>query len=81
MAFSPAPKVQDTVSYTSSHTNPKSTVVLKNVGADSIMYPTHCVAGYSDGTVRLFDIEKVHMVMKMQPHANSVTAITYAADG
>ena len=81
MAFSPAPKVQDTISYTSSHTNPKSTVVLKNVGADSITYPTHCVAGYSDGTVRLFDIEKVHMVMKMQPHANSVTAITYAADG
>ncbi|EDV28238.1 uncharacterized protein TRIADDRAFT_20616 [Trichoplax adhaerens] len=59
----------------------ESTVVLKNVGADSITYPTHCVAGYSDGTVRLFDIEKIHMVMKMQPHANSVTAITYAADG
>ncbi|KAJ8037449.1 WD repeat-containing protein 90 [Holothuria leucospilota] len=39
------------------------------------------VAGYSDGTVRLFDLRKVEMVLKMQPHAVAVTKIMFSADG
>ena len=39
------------------------------------------VAGYSDGTVRLFDLGQVEMILKMQPHAVAVTAITYSSDG
>lgn len=39
------------------------------------------VAGYSDGTVRMFDVNKVEMVLKMHPHAVSVTAITFSSDG
>lgn len=39
------------------------------------------VAGYSDGTVRMFDINKVEMVLKMHPHAVSVTAISFSSDG
>ncbi|PIK60491.1 putative WD repeat-containing protein 90 [Apostichopus japonicus] len=31
------------------------------------------VAGYSDGTVRLFDLSKVEMVLKMQPQAVAIT--------
>ncbi len=38
-------------------------------------------AGYSDGTVRMFDLEKVEMVLKMHPHAVAVTAIKFSADG
>lgn len=43
--------------------------------------PNHLAAGYSDGTVRMFDIARVEMVLKMHPHAVSVTAITFSADG
>ena len=39
------------------------------------------VAGYGDGTVRMFDLNKVEMVLKMQPHAASVSAIGFSADG
>ncbi|XP_072042911.1 WD repeat-containing protein 90-like [Amphiura filiformis] len=39
------------------------------------------VAGYSDGTVRVFDLGVVEMVLKMQPHAVAVTAIIYSSDG
>ena len=39
------------------------------------------VGGYSDGTVRLFNITKVEMLLKMQPHAVTVTAIVFSADG
>jgi WD40 repeat protein len=38
-------------------------------------------AGYSDGTVRVFDIDKVEMILKMHPHAVSVTAISFSSDG
>lgn len=41
----------------------------------------HIVAGYSDGTVRMFDVNKVEMVLKMHPHAVSVTAISFSSDG
>ena len=41
----------------------------------------YIVAGYSDGTVRMFDVNKVEMVLKMHPHAVSVTAISFSSDG
>ena len=43
--------------------------------------PSQCAAGYSDGTVRMFDLGQVEMVLKMQPHSVSVTAIAFASDG
>ncbi|XP_056017616.1 WD repeat-containing protein 90-like isoform X2 [Ostrea edulis] len=39
------------------------------------------VAGYSDGTVRMFDVNKEEMVLKMHPHAVSVSAISFSSDG
>ena len=39
------------------------------------------VAGYSDGTVRIFDTTGVKMVRKMQPHAATVKAVMYSFDG
>ena len=48
---------------------------------DNVIRPSHCAAGYSDGTIRLFDLGKVEMIMKMQPHAASVTAISFSAHG
>ena len=39
------------------------------------------VAGYSDGTVRMFDVNAVEMILKMHPHAVAVTAITFSSDG
>ena len=41
----------------------------------------HIVAGYSDGTVRMFDVNKVEMILKMHPHAVAVTAISFSSDG
>lgn len=38
-------------------------------------------AGYSDGTVRVFDINKAEMILKMHPHAVAVTAISFSSDG
>ncbi|XP_033117799.1 WD repeat-containing protein 90-like isoform X4 [Anneissia japonica] len=38
-------------------------------------------AGYSDGTLRVFDLGKVELVLKMHPHAVAVTAIATSADG
>ncbi|XP_022092508.1 WD repeat-containing protein 90-like isoform X1 [Acanthaster planci] len=39
------------------------------------------VAGYSDGTVRIFDLDLVEMVLKMQPHGVAVTVISFSSDG
>ena len=39
------------------------------------------VAGYSDGTVRLFDLNRVEMTLKMHPHAASTTAVCFSVDG
>ncbi|NXN91237.1 WDR90 protein, partial [Rhinopomastus cyanomelas] len=41
----------------------------------------HVVAGYSDGTMRVFSISRTEMELKMQPHAVALTAVTYSADG
>ncbi|XP_048238655.1 WD repeat-containing protein 90-like isoform X1 [Haliotis rufescens] len=48
------------------------------VGEHAIPY---IVAGYSDGTVRMYDVNKVEMVLKMHPHAVTVTAISFSSDG
>lgn len=39
------------------------------------------VAGYSDGTIRLFGILKTEMELKIHPHPVAVSAITYSMDG
>ena len=41
----------------------------------------HVVAGYSDGTIRVFSISRTEMELKMHPHAAAVTAIAYSTDG
>lgn len=41
----------------------------------------HLVAGYSDGTLRVFDVGKVQMVQKMHPHASPVKAVAYSVNG
>lgn len=41
----------------------------------------HVVAGYSDGTIRVFSISRTEMELKMHPHATALTAIAYSTDG
>uniref|UniRef100_A0A8C6VLB6 WD repeat domain 90 n=1 Tax=Naja naja TaxID=35670 RepID=A0A8C6VLB6_NAJNA len=41
----------------------------------------HIVAGYSDGTIRLFSISRTEMELKMHPHSVAVRALGYSADG
>ena len=36
-------------------------------------------AGYGDGTIRVFDTNKVEMIMKVQPHRTSVTDVVFAS--
>ncbi|XP_016889554.1 WD repeat-containing protein 90 isoform X2 [Cynoglossus semilaevis] len=43
---------------------------------------TSCVAaGYSDGTLRTFNLSSTEMEMKLQPHQVAITAIQYSANG
>ncbi|XP_067859382.1 WD repeat-containing protein 90 isoform X2 [Heptranchias perlo] len=39
------------------------------------------VAGYSDGTIRLFGVLKTEMELKIHPHPVAVSAIAYSMDG
>uniref|UniRef100_A0A8C3DA31 WD repeat-containing protein 90 n=1 Tax=Corvus moneduloides TaxID=1196302 RepID=A0A8C3DA31_CORMO len=41
----------------------------------------HVVAGYSDGTVRVFSVSRTEMELKMHPHTAALTAIAYSTDG
>ncbi|KAM6320084.1 WD repeat-containing protein 90 [Podargus strigoides] len=41
----------------------------------------HVVAGYSDGTIRVFSVSRTEMELKMHPHAVALTAIAYSTDG
>ncbi|XP_016076183.1 PREDICTED: WD repeat-containing protein 90 [Miniopterus natalensis] len=41
----------------------------------------HMAAGYSDGTLRVFNISRISMELKMHPHLAALTAITFSADG
>ncbi|XP_053384270.1 WD repeat-containing protein 90-like isoform X2 [Mercenaria mercenaria] len=69
---------------------PMSSVLLNRVNGSSDIAATsyqkkdqlpNIAAGYSDGTVRMFDVNKVEMVLKMHPHAVAVTAISFSSDG
>ncbi|XP_062999035.1 WD repeat-containing protein 90 [Elgaria multicarinata webbii] len=50
---------------------------ISGSGAES----QHIVAGYSDGTIRVFSISRTEMELKMHPHSVAVTALGYSADG
>ncbi|XP_063082284.1 WD repeat-containing protein 90 isoform X7 [Cavia porcellus] len=39
------------------------------------------VAGYSDGTLRVFSISRTAMELKMHPHRSALTAIAFSTDG
>ena len=80
MSFGPVPSASPTKAITNEgqtvatvHPQPKTT--------ETVVHPSHCVAGYNDGTIRIFDLGKVELVMKLQPHAASVTAISFSSDG
>ena len=49
--------------------------------SSAALYHMDVVAGYSNGTVRIFDATGVKMVRKMQPHAATVKAVMYSFDG
>eukprot|EP00054_Salpingoeca_dolichothecata_P012897 m.71706 g.71706 ORF g.71706 m.71706 type:complete len:394 (-) comp20187_c0_seq1:36-1217(-) len=42
---------------------------------------SHCAAGYSDGVVRIFDLAKVDLESRLDPHSASVTSILYFSEG
>ena len=60
--------------------NTDSAPVMSHQKIDAKLMPL-IAAGYSDGTVRVFDINKAEMILKMHPHAVSVTAISFSSDG
>ncbi|XP_031569789.1 WD repeat-containing protein 90-like isoform X3 [Actinia tenebrosa] len=81
IAFCPVPQITATTSIinqgqTVATVHPQSTPDKRD-----LINQTHCVAGYSDGTVRMFDLGRVEMIMKMQPHAASVDHIAFSPDG
>ncbi|XP_014661522.1 PREDICTED: WD repeat-containing protein 90-like isoform X2 [Priapulus caudatus] len=57
------------------------TVLMRPVG-DKIKtgFPL-VVAGYTDGSIRLFDLNKTKMLRKTIPHKAAITAITFSDDG
>lgn len=49
-------------------------------GTDSKNSTSLVAAGYSNGVIRLFDINNMEQLFLMHPHASSVTAITFSPD-
>ena len=49
-------------------------------GTDSKSCTSLVAAGYSNGMIRLFDINNMEQLFLMHPHASSVTAITFSPD-
>lgn len=41
---------------------------------------TRCTAGYADGTLRIFDLERMDLEAKSKPHTSAVTAVGYDRD-
>ena len=80
MSFCPVPEATPTKSVTNEGQT-VATVHPHPAATEPMIQPSHCVAGYSDGTIRIFDLGKVEMIMKMQPHSASITAISFSADG
>ena len=39
------------------------------------------VAGYGDGTLRVFDMKSVKMKQKMKPHSEAIQVVAYSIDG
>lgn len=74
-----APSKQDSTSRTTVSNIEEAPVIAHQILENHSLPPI--AAGYSDGTVRMFDIDKVEMVLKMHPHAVSVTAINFSSDG
>jgi len=58
----------------------RAPVVAHSKATGLVQLPS-LVAGYGDGTVRMFDLNAVKMVLKMHPHAVAVTAIAFSSDG
>ena len=60
-----------------------TTAPSRQVGAegDGMAALPAVVAGYGDGTVRVFDVAEGRMVRKVQPHAHSVRAVRHFRDG
>ena len=50
-------------------------------GAGGKCVVPYVVAGYGDGTLRMFDVTGAKFVKKMQPHAEEVTSVSYSQDG
>ncbi|CAH3162897.1 unnamed protein product [Porites lobata] len=80
VSFCPVPAATPTKSITNEGQT-VATVHPQPSPAETAIQPSHCVAGYSDGTIRIFDLGKVEMIMKMQPHGASITTISFSADG
>ena len=80
VSFCPVPEATATKSVTNEGQT-VATVHPHPAPTEPMIQPSHCVAGYSDGTIRIFDLGKVEMIMKMQPHNASITAISFSADG
>ncbi|CAK8679863.1 unnamed protein product [Clavelina lepadiformis] len=51
----------------------------KSALSTSMTQPKMLSAGYKDGTVRVFDVDKLVLKLKFQPHTASVTALEFAA--
>lgn len=81
MSFSPVPTATPTKSVTNEGQTIATVHPQPQPDDETIIHPSHCAAGYSDGTIRIFDLGKVEMVMKMQPHAAAVTAIAFSSFG
>lgn len=81
MSFCPVPAAAPTKSITNEGETVATVHPQPQPVGETVIRPSHCVAGYSDGTIRIFDLGKVEMIMKMQPHAASVTAISFSARG
>ena len=79
LAFS-APRATRTKKQTSSHDAQNDDASSAASSLSGLNFPS-LAAGYSDGTIRMFDLNKVEMALKIQPHARAVTALCFASDG
>ncbi|XP_065066075.1 WD repeat-containing protein 90-like [Rhopilema esculentum] len=77
VAFRPVP--QPTPLHTLTQDGRHETTIRPKLATKS--RPSQCVAGYSDGTVRMFDLGLAEMVLKLQPHPVKVNAISFSQDG
>ncbi|XP_013393033.1 WD repeat-containing protein 90-like [Lingula anatina] len=79
LCFAP-PRSDQSTRTTVSNLGTSAPVVSHSREPSKLLLP-HVAAGYSDGTVRMFDLNKVELILKMHPHAVTVTAINFSSDG